>query len=45
MTLEEREVELNELFERGVITQREWALLWQQALDEAELYPEWWETE
>lgn len=40
MTLDEREAELDELFENGVITQREWALLWAEALEDPETYPE-----
>ena len=40
MNIQEREEELNELFNAGEITQKEWALLWAQALEDYECYPE-----
>lgn len=40
MNIDEREAELNELFESGEITQKEWAKLWQESLEDIETYPE-----
>ena len=40
MTLTEREMELNDLFNSGKITQREWAKLWQEALEDLDTYTE-----
>lgn len=39
MTLDEREDELNNLFDEGSITQREWALLYIQAQEDGGAYP------
>lgn len=40
MTLNEREQELNSWFSTGEITQREWAKLWEEALDNLQTYPD-----
>lgn len=40
MNIEEREKQLNEWFENGDITQREWAKLWQESLEDLETYPD-----
>lgn len=40
MNIDEREAELNSWFKSGEITQKEWAKLWQEALEDTETYPE-----
>lgn len=40
MNIEERVAELDKQFEEGSITQKEWALLYIQAQEDEELYPD-----